>query len=164
MYNPSLIICGGSAYPRDWDFARFRAIADKVGAILLCDMAHVSGLVAAEVFFFFCFLFLFLFFSVSLFFVSLFFVIRKFLDLECCPVFPSFLFFSLFLFFLTPGEQECNNPFEFCDIVTTTTHKTLRGPRSGLIFFRKGSYFWNWWFIFLFPLFFWFFWCYSIIF
>eukprot|EP00008_Paramoeba_atlantica_P008932 CAMPEP_0201474908 /NCGR_PEP_ID=MMETSP0151_2-20130828/394_1 /ASSEMBLY_ACC=CAM_ASM_000257 /TAXON_ID=200890 /ORGANISM="Paramoeba atlantica, Strain 621/1 / CCAP 1560/9" /LENGTH=464 /DNA_ID=CAMNT_0047854851 /DNA_START=34 /DNA_END=1428 /DNA_ORIENTATION=- len=84
MYNPSLIICGGSAYPRDWDFARFRAIADKVGAILLCDMAHVSGLVAAE---------------------------------------------------------ECNNPFEFCDIVTTTTHKTLRGPRSGLIFFRKGPIF-----------------------
>nr|KJB72016.1 hypothetical protein B456_011G153900 [Gossypium raimondii] len=72
-FRPKLIICGGSAYPRDWDYARFRAVADKCGALLLCDMAHISGLVAA---------------------------------------------------------QEANNPFEFCDIVTTTTHKSLRGPRA----------------------------------
>ncbi|XP_031481451.1 serine hydroxymethyltransferase 4-like [Nymphaea colorata] len=80
-FRPKLIICGGSAYPRDWDYARFRVIADKCGALLLCDMAHISGLVAA---------------------------------------------------------QEAANPFEYCDIVTTTTHKSLRGPRSGMIFYRKG--------------------------
>ncbi|KAH0450465.1 hypothetical protein IEQ34_021157 [Dendrobium chrysotoxum] len=80
-FRPKLIICGGSAYPRDWDYGRFRSIADKCAALLLCDMAHISGLVAA---------------------------------------------------------QEANNPFEFCDIVTTTTHKSLRGPRSGMIFYRKG--------------------------
>nr|CAD1820264.1 unnamed protein product [Ananas comosus var. bracteatus] len=80
-FRPKLIICGGSAYPRDWDYARFRSIADKCGAMLLCDMAHISGLVAA---------------------------------------------------------QEAANPFEYCDVVTTTTHKSLRGPRSGMIFYRKG--------------------------
>lgn len=48
-FRPKLIICGGSAYPRDWDYARFKQIADKVGAILMCDMAHISGLVAAQV-------------------------------------------------------------------------------------------------------------------
>ncbi|KAJ2453780.1 glycine hydroxymethyltransferase shm1 [Coemansia sp. RSA 2336] len=80
LYRPQLLICGASAYPRDWDYARLRKIADKHSAYLLCDMAHISGLVAA-------------------------------------------------------GEQI--SPFEFCDIVTTTTHKTLRGPRAGLIFFRR---------------------------
>ena len=53
-FRPKLIICGGSAYPRDWDYARFRAIADKCGALLLCDMAHISGLVAAQVRMFLC--------------------------------------------------------------------------------------------------------------
>lgn len=80
-YRPKILICGGSAYPREWDYARFRQIADKVGAILMCDMAHISGLVAA---------------------------------------------------------QECLSPFDYCDIVTTTTHKSLRGPRGGMIFYRKG--------------------------
>ncbi|GAQ83026.1 serine hydroxymethyltransferase [Klebsormidium nitens] len=80
-FRPKLIICGGSAYPRDWDYAKFRAIADKCGAMLLCDMAHISGLVATK---------------------------------------------------------EAASPFEYCEIVTTTTHKSLRGPRSGMIFFRKG--------------------------
>ncbi|KAG0521438.1 hypothetical protein BDA96_08G160300 [Sorghum bicolor] len=80
-FRPKLIICGGSAYPREWDYARLRAIADKCGAMLLCDMAHISGLVAA---------------------------------------------------------QEALNPFEYSDVVTTTTHKSLRGPRSGMIFYRKG--------------------------
>uniref|UniRef100_A0A0E0MLP5 Serine hydroxymethyltransferase n=1 Tax=Oryza punctata TaxID=4537 RepID=A0A0E0MLP5_ORYPU len=80
-FRPKLIICGGSAYPRDWDYARFRAIADKCGAMLLVDMAHISGLVAA---------------------------------------------------------QEAANPFQYSDVVTTTTHKSLRGPRSGMIFYRKG--------------------------
>lgn len=80
-FRPKLIICGGSAYPRDWDYARFRSIADKCGAMLLCDMAHISGLVAA---------------------------------------------------------QEAGNPFDYCDLVTTTTHKSLRGPRAGMIFYRKG--------------------------
>nr|AGT02562.1 glycine hydroxymethyltransferase [Herpetomonas muscarum] len=80
LYKPKLIIAGGSAYPRDWDYKRYRAICDRVGAYLMVDMAHFSGLVAAE---------------------------------------------------------EHNNPFEYADVVTSTTHKTLRGPRSGLIFFRK---------------------------
>jgi glycine hydroxymethyltransferase len=75
-----LIICGASAYPRDFDYARFREIADKSNAYLMADMAHISGLVAT---------------------------------------------------------QEHNNPFDFCDVVTTTTHKTLRGPRSALIFSKK---------------------------
>mmetsp|Transcript_10483 Transcript_10483/g.33902 ORF Transcript_10483/g.33902 Transcript_10483/m.33902 type:complete len:480 (+) Transcript_10483:140-1579(+) len=81
-FRPKMIICGGSAYPREWDYKRFRAIADKVGAYLLCDMAHVSGLIAA---------------------------------------------------------QELDSPFELCDVVSTTTHKSLRGPRAGMIFFRKGG-------------------------
>eukprot|EP00051_Salpingoeca_urceolata_P031742 m.12790 g.12790 ORF g.12790 m.12790 type:complete len:457 (-) comp4358_c0_seq2:121-1491(-) len=80
LYKPKLIICGGSAYPRDWDYKQFREIADTCNALLMCDMAHISGLVAT---------------------------------------------------------QEANDPFEYCDIVTTTTHKSLRGPRSGLIFFKK---------------------------
>jgi len=80
QHQPRLLICGGSAYPRDWDYARFRAIADSVGAYLLCDMAHISGLVMT---------------------------------------------------------QKANNPFEFCDVVTTTTHKTMRGPRGALIFCRS---------------------------
>lgn len=83
LFKPKLIICGHSAYPRELDYERFRKIADKVGAYLMCDMAHISGLVA--------------------------------------------------------GEQ-LKSPFEFCDIVTTTTHKSLRGPRSGIIFFRKSKY------------------------
>jgi len=78
--NPKLIICGASAYPRDFDYERLRAIADKVGAYLMCDMAHISGLVATRV---------------------------------------------------------AKDPFPHCDIVTTTTHKTLRGPRAAMIFFRK---------------------------
>jgi len=82
LFRPKLIICGASAYAREWDYARLRAIADKAGAYLMCDMAHFSGLVAAQV---------------------------------------------------------LQSPFDFCDVVTTTTHKTLRGPRSGLIFFRKGK-------------------------
>eukprot|EP00877_Chromochloris_zofingiensis_P007161 jgi/Chrzof1/2699/Cz11g25190.t1 len=80
-YRPKLIICGASAYPRDFEYDRFRAIADKIGAYLLVDMAHISGLVAAEV---------------------------------------------------------LKSPFEHADIVTTTTHKSLRGPRAGMIFYRKG--------------------------
>jgi glycine hydroxymethyltransferase len=81
-FRPKMLICGGSAYPRDWDYAKFREIADKCGAMLMMDMAHISGLVAAE-------------------------------------------------------EQA--QPFEYCDIVTTTTHKSLRGPRAGMIFFRRGA-------------------------
>jgi glycine hydroxymethyltransferase len=80
IFHPKLIICGGSAYPREWDYGRLRKIADSIKALLLCDMAHISGLVAGKV------------------------VI---------------------------------SPFEFCDIITTTTHKTLRGPRSGMIFYNK---------------------------
>lgn len=80
MFKPKLIVVGGSAYPRDWEYDRFRKIADGLGAMVMVDMAHFSGLVAA-------------------------------------------------------GEHR--NPFETADLVTSTTHKSLRGPRSGVIFFRK---------------------------
>jgi glycine hydroxymethyltransferase len=80
LFKPRLLICGASAYPRDWDYKRLRQIADANGSYLMMDMAHISGLIAAQV-------------------------------------------------------QE--NPFVECDVVCTTTHKTLRGPRAGLIFFRK---------------------------
>lgn len=76
IVGPKLIICGASAYPRTIDFARFRSIADEVGAILMADIAHIAGLVVA-------------------------------------------------------GEHP--SPFPYCDIVTSTTHKTLRGPRGGII-------------------------------
>ncbi len=79
QHRPKLMITGYSAYPRQIDFAAFRAIADEVGAYLLADIAHIAGLVAAE---------------------------------------------------LHP------NPLPLCDVVTTTTHKTLRGPRGGLIMTR----------------------------
>lgn len=82
LFRPKLIIAGASAYPRDIDYARFRKIADSVGAFLMMDMAHVSGLIAASV---------------------------------------------------------LADPFEFVDIVTTTTHKSLRGPRGGMIFFKKDA-------------------------
>lgn len=78
--RPKLIICGASAYSRTIDFERFRAIADKVEAILMADIAHIAGLVAAG-------------------------------------IHPS--------------------PVPYCDFVTSTTHKTLRGPRGGIIFCRK---------------------------
>lgn len=80
IFKPKLIICGASAYPRDWNYAKLKEITTREGAWLMADIAHTSGLIAA---------------------------------------------------------QELNNPFEYCDVVTTTTHKTLRGPRAGLIFFRK---------------------------
>uniref|UniRef100_A0A5B6ZLP6 Serine hydroxymethyltransferase n=1 Tax=Davidia involucrata TaxID=16924 RepID=A0A5B6ZLP6_DAVIN len=80
-FRPKILICGGSSYPREWDYARFRQIADKCGAVLMCDVAQISGIVAAK---------------------------------------------------------ECASPFEYCDIVTSTTHKSLRGPRGGIIFYRKG--------------------------
>jgi glycine hydroxymethyltransferase len=79
-FCPRLIICGGSAYPCDWNYKAFREIADSVGAYLMCDMAHISGLIAA-------------------------------------------------------GKH--NNPFEYADVVTSTTHKTLKGPRSGMIFIKR---------------------------
>lgn len=74
--KPQLIICGASAYSRDWDYARFRQIADKVGALLLADISHPAGLIAKGL---------------------------------------------------------LNDPMPHCHIVTTTTHKTLRGPRGGVI-------------------------------
>ncbi len=79
-HRPKLIVCGGSAYPRTVDTAEFRRIADEVDALLMCDMAHFSGLVAAG---------------------------------------------------LHP------NPVEHCDIVTSTTHKTLAGPRAGFVLCRQ---------------------------
>lgn len=81
LYRPKTLVAGTSAYCRNIDYARMRQIADSVGAYLLVDMAHISGLIAAG-------------------------------------VIPS--------------------PFEHADIVTTTTHKSLRGPRGAMIFFRRG--------------------------
>ena len=78
--KPKLIVCGASAYSREIDFRKFREIADEVGAYLLCDMAHIAGLVAA--------------------------------GLHMSPI-------------------------PYCDFVTSTTHKTLRGPRGGVIFCKE---------------------------
>lgn len=78
--KPKLLICGASAYSRDWDYERLRDIADQVGAILLADISHPSGLIAKGL---------------------------------------------------------LNDPLEYCHVVTTTTHKTLRGPRGGLILMRE---------------------------
>merc|ERR1712187_761829 len=79
LFRPAMILCGASAYPRVMDFAKFREIADEVGALLMADIAHISGLVATK---------------------------------------------------------QHPSPFEHCDVVTTTTHKSLRGPRAGMIFFK----------------------------
>merc|ERR1711933_433896 len=79
VYRPQMILCGASAYPRAIDFAKFREIADEVGAFLMADIAHISGLVATK---------------------------------------------------------QHPEPFSHCDVVTTTTHKSLRGPRAGMIFFK----------------------------
>jgi glycine hydroxymethyltransferase len=81
-HRPKLLICGYSAYPRIIDFAKFREIADEVGAFLMADIAHIAGLVAT-------------------------------------------------------GHHP--NPIPYCDVVTTTTHKTLRGPRGGLIMTRDAD-------------------------
>ncbi|MFO0478587.1 MAG: serine hydroxymethyltransferase [Bacteroidota bacterium] len=78
--RPKLLICGASAYSRDWDYERFRKIADSVGALLLADISHPSGLIAKGI---------------------------------------------------------LNDPLPHCHIVTTTTHKTLRGPRGGMIMMGK---------------------------
>ncbi len=80
--KPKMIITGSSAYSRDWDYKAFREIADKVGAFLMCDMAHPAGLIAKGL---------------------------------------------------------LNNPIPYCDVVTSTTHKTLRGPRGGIILIGKDS-------------------------
>jgi glycine hydroxymethyltransferase len=78
--KPKLIICGASAYSRDWDYPRIRKIADGIGAFVMCDMAHPAGLIAKKL---------------------------------------------------------LSSPFEHCHFVTSTTHKTLRGPRGGIILMKK---------------------------
>lgn len=77
--KPKMIICGASAYSRDWDYQRIRAVADRIGAVIMADIAHPAGLIAKGL---------------------------------------------------------LNDPFEHCHIVTSTTHKTLRGPRGGIIMLR----------------------------
>jgi glycine hydroxymethyltransferase len=77
--KPKMIICGASAYSRDWDYARIRAVADEIGALVLADIAHPAGLIAKGL---------------------------------------------------------LNDPLDHCHIVTSTTHKTLRGPRGGIIMLR----------------------------
>lgn len=77
--RPKMIICGASAYSRDWDYVRIRKVADEIGALVLADISHPAGLIAAKL---------------------------------------------------------LNDPLEHCHIVTTTTHKTLRGPRGGVIMMR----------------------------
>ncbi|MGM0479585.1 MAG: serine hydroxymethyltransferase [Bacteroidota bacterium] len=78
--RPKMIICGASAYSRDWDYKRIREVADEVGALVLADISHPAGLIAKKL---------------------------------------------------------LNDPLEYCHIVTSTTHKTLRGPRGGIIMMRK---------------------------
>ena len=78
--KPKVIICGASAYSRDWDYARIRKVADEIGAFVMCDMAHPAGLIAKNL---------------------------------------------------------LTSPFDHCHFVTSTTHKTLRGPRGGIIMMKK---------------------------
>ena len=78
--KPKMIICGASAYSRDWDYARIRKVADQIGAVILADISHPAGLIAAGL---------------------------------------------------------LSDPLDYCHIVTTTTHKTLRGPRGGVIMMRN---------------------------
>ena len=78
--RPKMIICGASAYSRDWDYARIRKVADEIGALILADISHPAGLIAAGL---------------------------------------------------------LNDPLDYCHIITTTTHKTLRGPRGGVIMMRN---------------------------
>src|SRR5687768_9395320 len=78
--KPKMIICGASAYSRDWDYKRIREVADKIGAVIMADIAHPAGLIAKGL---------------------------------------------------------LNDPFDHCHIVTSTTHKTLRGPRGGVIMMRN---------------------------
>lgn len=78
--KPKMIICGASAYSRDWDYARIRKVADEVGALVMADIAHPAGLIAKKL---------------------------------------------------------LSDPFDHCHFVTSTTHKTLRGPRGGIIMMRK---------------------------
>ena len=78
--KPKMIICGASAYSRDWDYARIRRVADEIGAFVMCDMAHPAALIAKGL---------------------------------------------------------LNSPFDHCHFVTSTTHKTLRGPRGGIILMKK---------------------------
>ena len=81
--KPKMIICGASAYTKDWDYERLRNIADRIGAILLADISHPSGLIASKL---------------------------------------------------------LNDPAKFCHIITTTTHKTLRGPRGGIMLWENDDY------------------------
>ena len=78
--KPKLIICGASAYSRDWDYSRIRKVADEIGALILADISHPSGLIATDL---------------------------------------------------------LNDPLDYCHIITSTTHKTLRGPRGGIIMMRE---------------------------
>jgi len=82
VFRPKTLVMGGSAYPREWPYEQFRKIADDVGALLMMDMAHISGLIVCG---------------------------------------------------------EAISPFKYADVVTSTTHKSLRGPRAGMIFYRKKS-------------------------
>ena len=77
--KPKMIICGASAYSRDWDYARIRKVADEIGALVLADISHPAGMIAAKL---------------------------------------------------------LNDPLDYCHIITSTTHKTLRGPRGGIIMMR----------------------------
>ena len=98
--KPKLIVGGASAYSREWDYKRMREIADKVGALLMVDMAHTAGLIAAD--------------SVGAFFM---------VDMAHIAG-------------LVAGGYH-QSPVPYADVVTTTTHKTLRGPRGGIILMGK---------------------------
>ena len=156
-FRPKMIICGGSAYPRDWDYARLRAIADKVRGFSLRTLHFLFSRFR-------------LFFSIpllsssSLFSGALcLFDSLSFLSLSSTPFLSPSLslplspILSLSLVLSDRIKQvgallmcdmahtsgliaagELKQPFEFCDVVTTTTHKSLRGPRAGMIFMRKG--------------------------
>ncbi|KAG5525863.1 hypothetical protein RHGRI_032227 [Rhododendron griersonianum] len=205
-FRPKILICGGSSYPREWDYVRFRQVADKCGAVLMCDMAQISGLVAAKSIKFrgwrshgrmvkseivaggalqlieiavdietngrepldcpreSCqgvsrslvgesagprpkpYLFDLVSFRGMSFRVILqgttvtMWRFRGRAVMPLCHVTSHFSSFGVVIHHaVVVVTLECVNPFYCCDIVTSTTHKSLRGPRGGIVFYRKGS-------------------------
>ncbi|KAF8821745.1 putative serine hydroxymethyltransferase 2 [Cardiosporidium cionae] len=139
VFRPKVIIAGTSAYPRDFDYKRFREICDDVGALLLADMAHISGLVAAKVGITEWLHSKHLevkppFYSDNRLKLILFLVCKRDWLLAHQQPLPLLVFMALLSYLSVICMQILKNPFEYCDVVTTTTHKSLRGPRSGVIF------------------------------
>lgn len=122
-FRPKMLICGASAYPRDLDYKRFREIADKVGAHLMMDMAHIRCVYVC-----FCWVRACVPQSSAL--------VPARVDAHPHMHKQTQTYTLLFCSGLVAAGV-MSSPFEYADVVTTTTHKSLRGPRAGMIFCRK---------------------------